>query len=727
MGVAKAGGGWSAVFYAFRKAREAGGLRRLYRALRTRNTCKSCALGMGGQHGGMVDERGHRLEVCKKSIQAMVADMSGRIQPHFAGDFAIERLRACSPRELEAAGRLVEPLYRGPLDDRYRPIPWEDAIARLAGKLRGTTPEESFFYFSGRSSNEAGFLLQLFARLYGTNNVNNCSYYCHQASGVGLATVTGSGTATVVLEDVERCDLLFLIGANPSSNHPRLMKTIMGMKRRGGSVVVVNPLREVGLERFKVPSDVRSLLFGTKIADEYVQPHVGGDIAFLAGLAKAVLERGAVDETFVTAHADGWDTFRASVERLDWETILEHSGVPRATFDRVADRYAAADRVIFGWAMGITHHEHGVENVQTLAGVAMMRGMLGAPGRGLLPLRGHSNVQGIGSVGVTPQLKDAIFRNLEERFAVELPAEKGLDTLGCVVRAHEGGIRFGLCLGGNLYGANPDAVFAAEALAKVDTVVYLSTTLNTGHAWGTGRETFVLPVLPRDEEPQATTQESMFNYVRLSDGGPVRHEGPRSEVDVIASLAEAYFAGGDACPVDWTGLREHGRIREAIAAVVPGYAAIGRIDETREEFQIEGRTFHAPRFPTENGRAKFHPVVLPPRRATGDGELRLTTLRSEGQFNTVVYEEEDIYRGQERRDVILMNAADIVARGLRIDQAVTVRTEAGALRNVRVRAIGIPPGNAAMYYPEANVLVPRLADARSRTPAFKNVVVRLEA
>lgn len=701
---------------------------RLYRALRTKNTCKTCGLGMGGQRGGMVNERGRSFEVCKKSIQAMAADMQGRIRAHFADDFGLDALRRFSPRELEAAGRLVEPLHKGPLDDRYHAIPWDDAIARIAAKLAETTPDESFFYFSGRSSNEAGFLLQLFARLYGTNNVNNCSYYCHQASGVGLTSVTGSGTATIVLEDIEACDLLFLIGANPASNHPRLMKTIVQLRRRGGRVVVINPLKEIGLVRFKVPSDLRSLLFGSRIADEYLQPHIGGDIALLSGLAKAVIEAGAVDETFVSQHAEGWEAYRDHVTSITWHEITTRSGIDRTAIERVAGLYAGRRRVIFAWAMGITHHEHGVDNVRAIANLAMTRGMLGRPGCGLMPLRGHSNVQGMGSVGVTPTLKQAVFERLEATFGVTLPTSPGLDTLGCMARAHEGRMRLAWCLGGNLYGSNPDSRHAAEALSRVDTVVYLNTTLNTGHAWGTGRETFILPVLARDEEAQATTQESMFSFVRLSDGGPPRHDGPRGEVEVIAAIAGAYFDAADTAdsPVDWTAMREHGRIRQAIGAIIPGYAAIERIDETRREFQVDGRTFHTPRFPTGTGKARFHAVPLPPLRGDGDGELRLMTIRSEGQFNTVVYEEEDLYRGQDRRDVILMNAADIDRLGLRVDERVRVSSSTGALSNLLVRAFDIPAGNAVMYYPEANTLIPRVADAASRTPSFKNVVVRVE-
>ncbi|MHC4090958.1 MAG: FdhF/YdeP family oxidoreductase [Planctomycetota bacterium] len=722
---AKAAGGWKAIFYSLRTARRAGGLWRMYKGLRSKNACKTCALGMGGQAGGMVNETGKFPSVCKKSVQAMAADMQGRVRPDFFETFDLAELKGFSPRELEASGRLVEPLYAGPGDDRYQPIEWDEALKKVAAKLEATPPEESFFYFSGRSSNEAGFLLQLFARLYGTNNVNNCSYYCHQASDVGLNSVVGSGTATIVLEDIDRCDLLVLIGANPASNHPRLMRTLVKLRRRGGKVIVVNPLQEPGLVRFKVPSDVRSLLFGSQIADEYIQPHIGGDVAFFSGLAKAVHEAAAPDRKFVHDHTEGWKKFEQHLKKLSWDDIVAGSGVERETIERVATHYAGSERTIFCWAMGLTHHEHGVQNVQAIANLALMRGMVGRPGAGLLPLRGHSNVQGIGSVGVTPQLKDAALKRLQDHFDVQLPEEPGLDTLGCMERAAAGEISFAWCLGGNLYGSNPEAAFAARALNGVDFVVYLSTTLNTGHVCGCGRETLILPVLARDEEPQPTTQESMFNYVRLSDGGSPRHEGPRSEVAVIARIARDVL--GEGHPVDFQSMERHGRIREAIAVIVPGYEAIGSIDQSKQEFQIGGRTFHEPKFKTTSGHARFHVCDLPPLKGAGEGELRLMTVRSEGQFNTVVYEEEDIYRGQERRDVIMMHPDDVARLGLQVDQPVTVRSEVGSLSGVLVREIDIRPGNAVVYYPEANVLVPRHADAASRTPAFKSLTVRVEA
>ncbi|MCC6796408.1 MAG: FdhF/YdeP family oxidoreductase [Candidatus Hydrogenedentes bacterium] len=720
----KSAGGWASLLYTLRKAKQVGGVWRLFNALRTKNACKTCALGMGGQLGGMVNEAGHFPEVCKKSIQAMAADMQGRIPKEFFTTFDLRTLQSFTPREMEAAGRIVEPLIVAKDDTHYKPLSWDNALGKIADKLRASDPDETFFYFSGRSSNEAGFLLNLFARVYGTNNVNNCSYYCHQASGVGLSTIYGSGTASIVLEDVEHCDTLFLVGANPASNHPRLMSTIMRMKRRGGKVIVINPIRELGLVNFSIPSSVRSMLFGTRIADLYVQPHIGGDIAFLIGVAKAIHERGAIDREFIENATVGWPDFENYLATVTWDEIIQQSGVNRTTIDRVADAYAASKGTVFAWAMGVTHHKHGVENVQAIGNLALMRGMLGRKNAGLLPIRGHSNVQGIGSMGVTPKLKAEVFKKLEERFNVSLPTKPGQDTMGSMVDASQGKVRIAFCIGGNLYGSNPDANFAADAMSKIDLVVYMNTTLNTGHAMGLGKETIILPVLARDEEKQSTTQESMFNYVRLSDGGPARHEGPRSEVEVVAGIAKRVF--GDSSPVDWRKMEEHNAIREVIAAIIPGYSEIESIDKTKHEFQLGGRTFHAPKFSTPSGKAQFHTFPIPPLTGDGNGSFRLMTLRSEGQFNTVVYEDHDYYRGQERRDVILLNKSDIEKLGLKENDTVTVRSSCGALSNVIARAFDIRAGNAAMYYPEANVVVPRDVDPKSKTPAFKSVEIHIE-
>jgi len=737
------GGGWSAIWYTLRMFQRVG-WRRLWDALRSKNACKTCALGMGGQAGGMRNELGHWPEVCKKSFHATVADMQAGITPDFFAKYSLAQLQTLSPRELEWCGRLTKPLYAGPGATHYQPVDWDFTLSRIVRQLKDTAPDENFFYCSGRSSNEAGFLLQLLSRLYGTNYVNNCSYYCHQASGVALNRTLGTGTATVTLDDLDHADLFFLIGGNPASNHPRLMRSLMLMRRRGGQVIVINPIKEVGLVNFSVPSDVWSLLFGSEIDSLYVQPHIGGDIALLTGVAKCVLERGAEERGFFDRTEDA-DAFIEGVKATPWNAIEAGSGVERGVIERIAEMYAKARNVVFGWTMGITHHQHGVENVHAIINLALLRGMVGRRGAGLLPIRGHSNVQGVGSMGVAPSLKEQIFDNLEKYLKVKLPTTPGLDTMACMRAADEGRVRGAICLGGNLFGSNPDAKFAHRALGKLDLVTYVNTTLNTGHAWGRGKETLILPVLARDEEPQPTTQESMFNFVRLSDGQSLKRErsetpstnprafhfahasgsdGCRSEVKILCEIADRLL--GSSGPVNWKAMENHCQVRQMIAQLIPGYEAISAIDATKQEFQIGGRTFHEPIFRTASGKAIFRTVPIPPQR--GDArQLRLMTIRSEGQFNTVVYEEEDTYRGQERRDVILMSQQDIARLGLKVDQRVSVTSEAGAMHDILVRACDIKPGNAAMYYPEANVLVPTTVDPASKTPAFKSVLVTISA
>jgi len=729
----KSGGGWKAIGYSLRLMKRVGFLN-MWRAMRSKNTCKTCAVGMGGQLGGMVNEGGHFPEVCKKSFQAMASDLQGAVPDSFFETMTLPKLRAMSPRELEHAGRLVRPMILREGDDRYRPIEWDEALKRTAESLRTAGPERSFFYASGRSSNEAGFLLQLMARLHGTNYVNNCSYYCHQASGVGLGSSIGTGAGTVQLDDLENTDLYILIGANPASNHPRLMRSLMGIRRKGGNIIVINPVKELGLVNFRVPSDVRSLLFGSKIASQYVQPHVGGDLALLSGIAKFLLEQGADNRSFIDAHTEGFTDFRAELDRMSWDQIVETSGVDRETIEKIGTAYQSAENPVIGWAMGITHHIGGTNNVRAIANLALLRGAVGRRGAGLMPIRGHSNVQGMGSVGVTPTLKKAIIERFEQRLGLTPPASPGYDTMACMKAADRGEMDTAICLGGNLYGSNPASEFASRALAKVGLIVQMSTTLNTGHAHGIGRETILLPVLPRDEEPQPTTQESMFSYVRYSEGGKARFEGPRSEVSILAEIGRGIF--GDDGPVDWTELQSHQAIRELIADLIPAYASLSKIDETKDEFHVPGRAVSEYRFPTPNGKAKFHALPLPENspfahrsESNGTAEspelFRLMTIRSEGQFNTVVYDEEDIYRHVERRDVILLNEADIERLGLRIDQPVRVTGPEGEMRQIRVRAFDVRAGSALMYYPESNVLIPTDVDEFSKTPGFKGVPISI--
>ena len=716
-----AGGGFPAILYSLRKGLESGRPLEFLRRMRSRNTCKTCALGMGGQRGGMRNEAGHFPEFCKKSVQAQAADMQGAIPEEFFERTSIAQMGFMSSAQLDRLGRLAFPVIAEEGADRFRRIGWEQALDRAGEALSAADPDEVFFYSSGRSSNEAAFLLQLVARAYGSANIHSCSFYCHAASGVALTEVYGSGTASLTLDDLASADLAVVVGANPASNHPRLMTELVKLRRRGGRVIVINPLREVGLVRFRVPSDWRSMLFGSQVSDLYLQPHIGSDVALLKALLKGVIEAGGLDGDFVQSHTTGWEEVRADAEAAAWDDLVEACGVPREQIAEAVRLLVDGRRGVLMWAMGLTHHAHGVDNILALSNLALARGWLGRPGSGLLPIRGHSNVQGVGSVGMTPALKEGFARALEEAYAIAAPDGPGHDTYASMLAAERGEVRAAVLLGGNLFASNPDRAWAAAALRRIPLSVSLTTKLNEGHLHGRGRTSLVLPVLARDEERQATTQESMFNYVRLSDGGEPAVDGElRSEVDVIASLAERILPPGR---FDWAAMRSHESLRREIARIVPGYEPVAEIDRTREEFQIPGRTFHTPQFATDDGRARFHVTPVPDAGLAAD-EFRLTTLRSEGQFNTVVYEEEDLYRGNTRRDVVMMAQADVERLGVEEGARVVVETAAGRL-HVSVAVIDIPAGNVAMYYPEANALVPRRLDERSKTPAFKSVPARI--
>lgn len=717
-----AGGGWAALKYTLKKASEAGGAWNLYRRLSRKNACKTCAFGMGGQLGGMRNESGAWPEVCKKSIQAQAADMQPPIDRSVFERISLASFLTMDGRTLENLGRIGFPMRLAPGDTHYRPVAWDEALADIAARFAATPPHEATFYASGRASNEAAFLLNCVARAYGTNNVHNCSYYCHQASGVGLALALGSHTATITLEDLEQCDFALVIGANPASNHPRLITQLMELRRRGGKVLVINPVKELGLVRFRIPSNPLSMLFGSTISDLYLQPRIGGDVAALKGMMKAVLAAGAQDEAFLAAHVEGWPAVQADLAATSWETLERHAGLSRAQMEEAAALYAASHKALFLWAMGLTHHEHGVDNVLALTNLALQRGMLGKPHAGLMPIRGHSNVQGVGSVGVRPELREAFAGKLNELYGITVPATKGLTTHETMMAMDEGRIRAAFCLGGNLYSSNPDSAHSARAMQKVETMVYVSTKLNPGHFHGRGQTTYVLPCLARDEERQVTTQESLFNYVRLSEGGsPAPTREMRSEVEIIAGLAERLLPQGR---FDWSTLHSHDALRAGMAAVVPGWGAIREIARTKQEFTIEGRIRHTPEFPLPGGKARALVTPLPDNLPPA-GQLMLMSLRSEGQFNTVVYENEDIYRGIDRRDVVMLNAEDAAALGLEHDDPVRVETALGALSGYRVRLLDVARGSCVMYYPEANAILPRRIDPRSGTPAFKSEPCRV--
>lgn len=717
------GGGFKAIKYSLNAARSVG-MRKMFQAISSDNACKTCAYGQGGQKGGMTDEMGHKPEICKKAFQAQLTDIQTAIPNELFQEKSIKDFKNTSARLLEQSGRLNTPLHKNKGDLHYSAISWEQSIEKIVKKFKATKPERSFFYSSGRSSNETGFLMQLFARTYGTSNISNSAYYCHQASGVGISSVLGTGTATVILEDLEKADLIFVIGANPSSNHPRFVHQLSNCRKRGGHVIVINPVKEKGLIKFAIPSDFKSMTVGgSSIASNYIQIKIGGDIALLKGIAKVVIETGKHDHDFMSKYTNGKDEYLIDIQNTSWDVIVSESGIPKDEIKQIAEIYGNSNNVIFSWALGITHHKHGTENVESIVNLALLRGMIGKRYAGLLPLRGHSNVQGVGSIGVTPAIKEKLTKNIEKHFGILLPKLPGLDTMSCMKASFDGKMDLAFLLGGNLFNANPDTQFAEKALNNIPFKVFLNTTLNHGHFNGVDEEVVILPVAARDEEYQKTTQESMFNFVRMSNGGISRHKNARTEVDIIIDIAQKVLGSSI---LDFEKLKQHKNLRKLIGRLVPGFEKMSSIDETKEEFQISNRTYHQPKFSTPDHKANFRVCSIPLFKGK-DGEFRMMTVRSEGQFNTVVYEEEDLYRGQISRWVVLMNKDDIKNRGLKENDLVTLESSVGKMENVVVREFDIFPGNIMTYFPEANILVPTTTDPRTQTPAYKFVWVRVSA
>jgi len=412
-----AGGGAKKILYTLDTIRKMG-VTKAGKALTSKNACKACALGMGGQLGGMTNELGEFPAVCNKSVQAQSSDTQAAI-PEEIFDHALEDFAALSGREIEKLGRLNTPLYKAQGESQYRPISWDRALDIAAQRLLKTDPNRSFFYCSGRSSNEAGFLFQLLARLFGTNNVSNCSYYCHQATGEALSTTIGTGTSTIEVADLGLADLIFVIGANPASNHPRFIHQLAACRERGGQVIVINPAKEAGLVKFALPKSPKSLVKGgDDIASAYIQPRIGEDLALFKGIAKAILEQGAEDPSYIREFTTGDEAFLDDIDATSWDVIVERCGVAQSEIEAVASLYARSQSAVFSWGMGMTHHLHGVQNIEMIANLALLRGMVGKPGAGLLPLRGHSNVQGIGTIGVKPVLTDDVLKRIETYFDV---------------------------------------------------------------------------------------------------------------------------------------------------------------------------------------------------------------------------------------------------------------------------------------------------------------------
>jgi molybdopterin-dependent oxidoreductase alpha subunit len=682
---------------------------------------------------------GHRtaFEFCENGAKAVAAEGTTRqVTPELFAQWSIPELLGQSDHWLEAQGRLTHPMYKSADSQRYVPISWDEAFALTARHLNAlATPNAAAFYTSGRTSNEAAFLYQLFVRQLGTNNLPDCSNLCHESSGSGLGTTIGVGKGTVTLEDFDHAELILVIGQNPGTNHPRMLTTLENAARRGCPIVAINPLREVGLLRFAWPQRPLALLGrGTAIASHYLQVRINGDVALLTGLCKAIIEGGGLDTDFITHHTHGFEAFAESMRAADWAVIERESGIPRPQIEEVAALYGRSNATIACWAMGLTQHENAVDNIRMVVNLLMLKGNLGKPGAGACPVRGHSNVQGDRTMGIYEKPSAAFLDRLGAHFAFEPPHAPGHDVVETIHAMHRGDVKVLFAMGGNFHSASPDTEYTAQALRRCDLTVHVATKLNRSHLV-TGREALILPCLGRTERDvqaggeQAVTVEDSMSEVHLSQGTrPPASPELLSEPAIVAHLARATL--GERSKVDWLGMIAHyDRIRDAIEAVIPGFEDFNRRVRQPGGFRLPN-TARERTWRTASGKADFT-VVHVPEITLDPGQYLMMTVRSHDQYNTTIYGLDDRYRGilGERR-VVMMCPEDMAEAGLEEGHVVDLHShfqgETRTAPGFIVVQQALPRRSVCTYFPEANALVPARQVAReSGTPASKSVVVSM--
>ncbi|MGY2185468.1 FdhF/YdeP family oxidoreductase [Pseudomonas sp. SDO5591_S426] len=711
--------------------------------------CPGCAWGESPENG--------MVKFCENGAKAVNWEATGRlVNPAFFNKYSVSTLAEQSDYWLEYQGRLTHPMRYDAATDRYVETTWDDAFALIARHLNALeSPNQAEFYTSGRASNEAAFLYQLFVRAYGTNNFPDCSNMCHEASAVAMIESLGVGKGTVVFDDLEHADAIFVIGQNPGTNHPRMLEPLREAVKRGAQVICINPLKERGLERFQHPQHpIEMLLNGSEPTNTaYFRPALGGDMAIMRGMAKFLLqwEREAqatggepvFDHEFIAEHTSGMDAYLAEVDATSWEHIEQQSGMTLADIELAARMYARAKRVIMCWAMGLTQHTHSVATLQEVINLMLLRGNVGRPGAGLSPVRGHSNVQGDRTMGINELAPKELLDALEKRFSFTPPREHGHNTVMAISAMEQGRAKVFIGLGGNFAQATPDTPRTHAALRKCDLTVHIATKLNRSHLV-TGREALILPCLGRTdidiqaEGPQGVTVEDTFSMIHISHGQlKPKSKQLRSEPAIIAGIAAATLGKQ---PIDWNwAIGDYGRIRNMIADTIPGF-------EDFNQKLLHPGGFHMGNdasdriWKTASGKAQFTPSELPEhlisegvRNLPVKPHLILQTMRSHDQYNTTLYGLDDRYRGvYGMRDVVFANEQDILRLGFEPGQKVDLVALWDDDRERRVSgftliAYDIPAGQAAAYYPETNPLVPLESYGdRTFTPTSKFVAIRLE-
>jgi molybdopterin-dependent oxidoreductase alpha subunit len=718
------GGGWPVIGFWAKNTFSPQGLR-LWQKLFHHHACKSCAWGTSG----FTNELGQPLQRCMKGLEAERGDIQKGIDRHFFSRHPLKELQLLSSYQAERLGRFSYPVILREGSDRYEPIEWNELYSITQKAFSHPAPQLAS-YSSGRSSNEAAFTLQLMMRTLGSENLADCSDLCHVPSTRAFGKMFGTNTSVVELKDLHKADCFVMIGSNAPANSPRLMNELKDLRARGGRILIINPVVEVGLVKFASPAELKSLVFGSDIASFYVQPNPGSDAALFLGIQKWLIEHQRVDYRYLETHAIGWESVVEHARSLDWQTITELCGVSIDEIALAAKMIADAERVIFGWSMGLTQHANGVENVMTVVNTALMTGNVAKEGAGCMPIRGHSNVQGFGSMGVTTNLKEPIRQALEKLLGRSLSHTPGYNTRRLIRACEAGKVSSLLCLGGNLYAANPDREQARQALNQVETIIYLSTKPNIGHFHGlAARQTIIVPVLARDEQTFVTTVESGNNFVRHNQPGST-HLDRRyvlSEIEFLTNLADLVLGSE---PINWRRMRDPEYIRQLIATVIPGYGQIASIGSSKKDFTIEGRILHSGVFPTPTGKASMFVTHLPDLHAPSSKVMDapapdhaapfvLITARSYSQHNTVVYKQGDEYRAMPHRNCLMMHPQDAARSKLQEHDRVVVQGQAGKLSEVEVIFGDIKQGSILMFYPETNAIIRPEEDPQSDIPAFK--------
>ncbi|MEU3844938.1 FdhF/YdeP family oxidoreductase [Streptomyces sp. NPDC028635] len=687
----------------------------------------------------------HRNEYCENGAKHIADEATTRrVTADFFRRHSIAELDGKSDYWLNQQGRLTEPMVKRPGAQHYEPIGWDEALGLLARELRGLdSPDEALFYTSGRLNNEAAFLLQLFARALGTNNLPDCSNMCHESSGSALQETLGIGKGSVSLDDIHQADLVFVVGQNPGTNHPRMLTALEETKRGGGRVVAVNPLPEAGLIRFKHPQKARGIIGrGTAIADRFLQIRPGGDLALFQALNRLLLEAedaapgSVLDHTFIDTHTTGFTDFAEHARKTAWDDVLAATGLTREEIEDVHDLVLRSEKIIVCWAMGLTQHKHGVPTIREVVNFLLLRGNIGRPGAGVCPVRGHSNVQGDRTMGIWERMPQSFLDALGREFGFTAPSRHGLDSVDAIRAMRDGRAKLFLGVAGNFVRATPDSRVAEEAMRNCRLTAHISTKLNRSHTV-CGETALILPTLGRsDRDIQATgeqfvTVEDSMSEVHASRGR-LAPASPHllSEVAIISRLARRTL--GDTPDIPWEEFEaDYGTVRDRIARVVPGFEDFNARVAGPGGFRLPNPVNQGV-FRTPSGKAVFtcNEFTMP---HVPEGHLLLQTLRSHDQWNTVPYAMNDRYRGiHSARRVVLVNPDDLTALGLAdrdLVDLVTVWHDGVARRaeDFRVVAYPTPRGSAASYYPETNVLVPldSVADI-SNTPTSKAVLVRLE-